>query len=118
MLKQLVSTRWVLGGAVGAVCLTALASVAQAQSGPFVYVPNVTVSIIDTSTATVAGSTSATGINPIGIAVRGDGSLVYVTNDISNTVPVIDTATNTVSATIATGALPQFVALDPTGSRA
>jgi YVTN family beta-propeller protein len=36
----------------------------------------------------------------LGVVVNPDGSKVYVTNAISSTVSVIDTATNSVSATI------------------
>src|SRR5215472_14157861 len=41
----------------------------------------------------------------------------YITNQSSNTVSVIDTATNTVSATIPTGLTPFGVAVRPDGSK-
>jgi YVTN family beta-propeller protein len=49
--------------------------------------------------------------------VTPDGSKVYVTNVNSNTVSVIDTATNTVIATIPVGTTPQGVAVTPDGSK-
>jgi YVTN family beta-propeller protein len=54
---------------------------------------------------------------PFGVAVTPDGSKVYVTNLLSNTVSVIATATNTVSATIAVGDHPEGVAVTPDGSK-
>ena len=51
-------------------------------------------------------------------AVRGDESLVYVTNQGgSNTVSVINTATNTVVATIPVGIVPGLLAVSPDGTR-
>ena len=47
-----------------------------------------TVSVIDTATNTVV-STIPVGISPGGVAVTPDGSKVYVTNFLSNTVSVI-----------------------------
>ena len=44
------------------------------------------------------------GNYPYGVAVSPDGKKVYVTNYVnSNTVSVIDTATNTVTATVTVG---------------
>jgi YVTN family beta-propeller protein len=51
-------------------------------------------------TNTVVGLPIPVGSNPWGVAVAPDGSKVYVTNTIDNTVSVIGTATNTVTATI------------------
>ena len=50
--------------------------------------------------------------------MRGDQSLVYVTNLGDNTVSVIDTATNTVVATIPVGNSPTLIALSPDNTRA
>jgi len=51
-----------------------------------------------------ATNTKITSINvgqhPYGISRNGDGSLVYAVNNDSNNVSVINTATNTVSATV------------------
>jgi YVTN family beta-propeller protein/autotransporter-associated beta strand protein len=91
---------------------------ASAQQGPFVYVPNAgsnNVSVIDSSTNTVAAGTISTGNGPQGAAVRGDEAFVYVTNQTSNTVSVIDTATNTAVATITVGNTPGGIAVAPNG---
>ncbi len=44
--------------------------------------------------------------------------MAYVTNQVSNSVSVIDTATNTVVATITAGSSPIGVAITPDGARA
>ena len=54
---------------------------------------------------------------PFGVAVHPDGSRVYVANWLSQTVSVIDTATNTVVKTVAVGDNPVGVAVHPDGSR-
>ncbi|MFD5428331.1 beta-propeller fold lactonase family protein, partial [Streptomyces sp. NPDC127084] len=51
------------------------------------------------------------------VAVSPDGTRAYVTNLSSNSVSVIDTATNTVSATIAAVGTPFGVAVSPDGTR-
>jgi YVTN family beta-propeller protein len=105
-----------------------------------VYVANNganTLSVIDTATNTVI-ATITVGSNPLGVAVtpvqrereaereRGSGggrerepdrSKVYVTNQGDNTVSVIDTATNTVTATIPVGSGPSGVAVTPDGTK-
>jgi YVTN family beta-propeller protein len=50
-----------------------------------------------------------------GVAVTPDGKFVYVANGGSNNVSVIDTAINTVTATVAVGLGPQGVAVTPDG---
>jgi outer membrane autotransporter protein len=57
-------------------------------------------------------------VSPVGAAVRGDESLAYITNFSSNTVSVINTATNTAVATIPVGDFPQLIAISPDGTRA
>ena len=54
--------------------------------------------------------TVALGSRPIGAAVDEATGTVYVTNSVSDTVSVIDEATNTVTATIAVGSNPEGVA--------
>jgi YVTN family beta-propeller protein len=53
---------------------------------------------------------------PFGVAVTPDGSHVYVTNQVSDTVSVIETATNTVTATVGVGKRPAGVAVTPNGA--
>jgi YVTN family beta-propeller protein/autotransporter-associated beta strand protein len=110
-----------LGGAWLGALATLAPHAAQAQQGPFVYVPNSgdgTVSVIDTPTNAVAPTAITVGLSPVAAAVRGDESLVYITNFSSNTVSVINAATNTVVATIPVGNFPQLVAVSPDGTRA
>jgi outer membrane autotransporter protein len=94
--------------------------VAQAQSGPLLYVPNAgdnNVSVIDTSTNVSVPPPIVTGVQPVVVGVRGDQSLAYVTNMSSNTVSVINTATNLVVATVNVGSSPAGLAVNPTGTR-
>jgi YVTN family beta-propeller protein/autotransporter-associated beta strand protein len=94
--------------------------VAQAQSGPLLYVPNAgdnNVSVIDTSANVSVPPPIVTGVQPVVVGVRGDQSLAYVTNMSSNTVSVINTATNLVVATVNVGSSPAGLAVNPTGTR-
>ena len=54
----------------------------------------------------------------LGTAATEAQTRAYVTNSQDNTVSVIDTATNTVVATIPVGAVPVGVAITPDGTRA
>src|SRR6185436_15624376 len=65
-----------------------------------------TVSVINTSTNTVAATISV-GVKPYYVAAVG--TKVYVTNGASNTVSVIDANTNTVTATIPVGLYPRGI---------
>lgn len=59
------------------------------------------------------------GEDPVAVAVHPDGSVLYVTRaGDSDSVTVIDTATNTVITTIAVGNNPDGVAFSPDGTRA
>ena len=78
---------------------------AHAQNAYITNAVDGTVSVIDTTTNTVA-TTITVPINATGVAVTPDGSKVYVTDLNGNTVLVIATATNTVVATITVGANP------------
>ena len=107
-------------------------AMAQAQIRAYVahesdsFTASGTVSVIDTATNTVVATIPVGPIPfaPIGIAITPDGTRVYVTNagdpfNVANgTVAVIDTATNTVVATIPVGILPEAVAITPDGTRA
>ena len=116
----------------------------DSASGTFVYAPTTSVrlaagqaAIIDhftvavtDGTATVekvvpvtiapahlgTGTDAATGTTPTGVAVLGGKA--YVVNSGEDTVSVIDTATHTVTATIAVGSAPSSIAMSPDGSRA
>ncbi len=60
------------------------------------------------------------GSRPFGVAVNPAGTRVYVTNNgggSGNTVSVIDTARNSVIATVPVGAAPTGVAINPAGTR-
>jgi YVTN family beta-propeller protein len=54
-------------------------------------------------------------IGPVGVAVTPDGTHAYVANAFSKNVSVIDTASNTVVATVAVGTGPDGVAITPDG---
>ena len=54
----------------------------------------------------------------LGTATSQAQTRAYVTNQLDNTVSVIDTATHTVLATIPVGAVPVGVAITPDGTRA
>ena len=103
--------------------------VAVTPDGSKVYVTNEqsnSVSVIDTATNAVTatiptgpvcqGNNGCSTSGPIGVAVSPDGSKVYVANAVG-TVSVIDTATNTVTATIPVGSGPFGVAVSPDGSK-
>jgi YVTN family beta-propeller protein len=107
--------------------------VAVSADGTRIYVVNSdnnTVSVIDAATNTVI-ATIPVGIMPDGVAVSPDGTKVYVTNwncsydpismspspYINGTVSVIDTATDTVTATVPVGNWPWGIGVSPDGTR-
>jgi YVTN family beta-propeller protein len=55
------------------------------------------------------------GIRPLGLAITLDGKWVYVANQGSGTVSVINTTTNNVTITVPVGSEPYEVAVDPNG---
>ena len=70
------------------------------QAAPFAYISNGlsdTVSVIDTATNRVV-TTIPVGPAPFGVAVTPDGKRVYVGSLASNSISVIDAATNPPSA--------------------
>jgi phospholipase C len=105
--------------------------VAATPDGSTVYVTNSgtnTVGVIATATNKVATNVTV-GLYPHGIAVSPDGAHAYVANTGpntgptatpgpggSNTVSVIATASNTVTATIDVGQAPEVIACSPDGS--
>jgi outer membrane autotransporter protein len=101
--------------------------VAITPNGQFAYVTNRgsnTVSVINTATNVVASIPNTGGTLPEGIAVTPNGQFVYVANTglvppvgaPSQTVSLIDTATNTVvPPALAVGSVPVGVAITPDG---
>ncbi len=88
-------------------------------AAPFAYITNSSsnsVSVIDTSTNTVA-ATIPVGNGPSGVAVNSAGTRAYVVNTTDDTVSVINTSTNTVIATITVGLGPVGVAVNTAGTR-
>jgi YVTN family beta-propeller protein len=115
--------------------------VAVSPSGTRVYVTNYTssdVSVIDTASNAVVGTIpvspappdgkSQTGPvpgprdlpppppAPMGIAIDPAGTRVYVANNISGHVTVIDTITNTVLGSVISGSIPFGVVVHPSGN--
>lgn len=96
-----------------------------ALAAPYAYVVNPctsssgcnngTVSVVNAATDATVGSPIAVGNLPYGVATSPDGSHVYVTNSGSNSVSVIDAATNSVVATVNVGTSPYGVAISPDG---
>jgi len=97
-------------------------AVAVSPSGARAYVVNLlaqTLSVVDTvAEATIATVPLPGGSVPTNVAVKPDGSRVYVTHGtFGNKVSVIDTATNSVIASIPVGSVPNSLALKPDGTR-
>ena len=94
--------------------------VAISPDGSRVYVTTrIGFSVIDTATNTLIGR-FAVGSGATGIAINAAGTRLYVTQSYSstNTVSVIDTATNAVvGSPIAVGVEPEGIAIDPSGTR-
>jgi YVTN family beta-propeller protein len=112
-------------GAVLALALSLLAPVAQAA--PFLYTST---ACFDLDTGCVIVFDTATNLQvtripiadynfgPRGLAVAPDGKRVYaVSNFLNYSVTVIDTATNTVAATIPLGNYPTDLVVTPDGTR-
>ena len=101
--------------------------VAVSHDGTKVYVAEQTnnpgkIAIIDTAYDTLDQSSPistgiGTGNSPTGLAVTPDGTKLYVTNFGDGTVSVVDTATNTVTATVTVRNTPQGIAVTPDGSK-
>jgi YVTN family beta-propeller protein len=107
-------------GAVNAMTIT--------PNGRYLYVPYVQfngtvsppeiVAIVDTVTNTVATvqvETTPFGATLTGIAVTPDGKYVYLSNQASNSVSVIDTVSNTIVKTISVEYSPAGLAVTPDG---
>lgn len=79
-----------------------------------------TVSLIDTSIDEIVGSPIAVGTAPFGVAISPNGNTAYVTNNVSNTVSVINATTKLVTNTISLpgGFTPRGIAVAPNGLNA
>lgn len=75
-----------------------------------------TLTVINTANNTVL-NTMPIGQSPAGVAVKSDGSTVYVTGDNSGMISVISTATNTITGTISVTPNPSIMAISRDGSR-
>ncbi|WP_295850304.1 autotransporter domain-containing protein [Tardiphaga sp.] len=96
--------------------ISLLSGEARAQTSPVLYLPNTVgnnVWVIDTSTG-IAGSI-ATASRAYGVAIKGDQSVLYVSNNQDGTVTRIDTATNTAGTPITVGGRPYGLAMTPDG---
>lgn len=93
--------------------------IALSPSGTRLYVAtSAGITVINTFNQSIVTKVSFGG-RPTGVAVTPDGSRVYVTGQESDTVTVIDTATNTVARTIPVGPEPYYgIAITPDGRRA
>jgi len=81
---------------------------------------NTGVFVIDTASNAIAAGPIAVGCEPTGIAITPDGQRAYVASQLSDSISVIDTATDSVSATILTpdGGGLASIAISPDGLRA
>ena len=103
--------------------VAALVAASPAAGQPYAYVASShahNVLIIDTATNTVVGSVDVgAGNKPESIVAAPNGSAVYVASNPEladdGMVSVIDTASNTVAATIATAGGPHGIAVTPNG---
>ena len=76
------------------------------------------VAVFDVGTNTVVTEIPLGGSNPGAIAVSPDGSTLYVLNESTDDISVIDTGTLAETATIAVGDEPRFVLFSADGTRA
>jgi YVTN family beta-propeller protein len=84
----------------------------------FIYYGGNTVTAIDTSNASIAGAVAVGNTGSNGIAVSPDGSTVYVTSSITDTLTVIRTSDFAVTGTIPMGAGPDNLDFTPDGTKA
>ena len=84
----------------------------------FIYYGGNTVTAIDTSNASIAGQVAVGNAGSNGIAVSPDGSTVYVTSSITDTLTVIRTSDFTITGSIPLGAGPDNLDFTPDGTKA
>ncbi|MEX0993183.1 MAG: PKD domain-containing protein [Solirubrobacterales bacterium] len=78
---------------------------------------NSSVSVIETTSNSLVGSSIVVGLEPVSIALTPDGARAYVANATGDSVSVIDASSQTVVATVPVGNNPDTVAISPTASR-
>jgi len=84
----------------------------------FIYYGGNTVTAIDTSTTGIVGQVVVGNAGSNGIAVSPDGTVLYVTSSITDTLTVIRTSDFTVTDTIPLGPGPDNLAFTPDGAKA
>lgn len=95
--------------------------IAITSDGTKAYVVNAVgpknVKVINLSTNTIIATINS-GTQSLGVAIAPNNSKAYVTNTMQNTVSVINTATNTITANVALAAnsFPRGIAVSPSGS--
>jgi YVTN family beta-propeller protein len=80
--------------------------------------PTMTFTPLPSATSTPTPTLPAMPISALDVALNPAGTRLYVSEDFSDRLLVIDTATNSVVANIAVAAQPQGVAVNPAGTRA
>ncbi len=91
-----------------------------ASLGQYAFVTligNNTASVLDTKSNTVVQSAIAVGSAPHTAAYSPDGGRLYVTDNVSNTVSVVDTVSRSVIRTIPVGSNPRGIAVSQDGRR-
>ena len=73
--------------------------------------------IIDGTSMTSAGTISLSVSNPYGISITPDGSKAFVTGPVSNQVAVVSLTSNSEISTLSTGNYPQGIAVSTDGSK-
>jgi YVTN family beta-propeller protein len=75
------------------------------------------VGLVQALAAPAVVTTVLVGFSPRGVAVNSNTGYVYTSNELSNTVSVISSTTNTVVATVTVGSLPFGIAVNPNTNR-
>jgi gliding motility-associated-like protein len=99
---------------------TAPWDVVTSPDGTQVYATcgNGTIAVVNTATNTVSGNIPLhAGSIPHSICVSADGSKLYVANSNSQSVSVVNLATNTVVSDISVGSVPYGMCVSPDGSK-
>lgn len=109
------SSKFLLGSVLSVVCSL------PAAAAPFAYVSlgSNKVAVIDMETNSLVKEITV-GTTPLGIAADSSGKWVYVANNFSGEISVINTRTNQVTSTISPltlSGVPYAVALSPSGNR-